>query len=240
MQHAHMATYAGSAITTELIQKYLDENKQLILAILDNQNLGKLRECAAYQSKLQQNLMYLAAIADAQPQAPPTNVQVAPSMQVLPSSMMQSGQHYMQQQPQQVSQQSLLGQVGQNSLQYMQQAQSFLHSQQQQYHVMSSQRNIMPSGNKGMSMSQTDSGIGGNGPASTNFTEFSRGGNAGNSPDVIQTHIGLGGELRGGSRPDAGITSMHAGSVEGGSTVTGQTGDDSEPTYLKTSDEDGN
>eukprot|EP00850_Spirogloea_muscicola_P008470 SM000045S16215 [mRNA] locus=s45:319258:321172:+ [translate_table: standard] len=57
-------------ITTELIQKYLDENKQLILAILDNQNLGKLNECAQYQARLQQNLMYLAAIADAQPQAP--------------------------------------------------------------------------------------------------------------------------------------------------------------------------
>jgi hypothetical protein len=26
--------------------QYLDENKQLILAILDNQNLGKLNECA--------------------------------------------------------------------------------------------------------------------------------------------------------------------------------------------------
>eukprot|EP00850_Spirogloea_muscicola_P003304 SM000013S26473 [mRNA] locus=s13:489333:490568:- [translate_table: standard] len=50
--------------------QYLDENKQLILAILDNQNLGKLNECAQYQARLQQNLMYLAAIADAQPQAP--------------------------------------------------------------------------------------------------------------------------------------------------------------------------
>jgi hypothetical protein len=28
--------------------QYLDENKQLILAILDNQNLGKLNECASY------------------------------------------------------------------------------------------------------------------------------------------------------------------------------------------------
>jgi hypothetical protein len=26
--------------------QYLDENKQLILAILDNQNLGQLTECA--------------------------------------------------------------------------------------------------------------------------------------------------------------------------------------------------
>ncbi|EFJ24060.1 hypothetical protein SELMODRAFT_414798 [Selaginella moellendorffii] len=70
MQAPQMGPYTGTMITTELIQKYLDENKQLILAILDNQNLGKLHECAAYQSKLQQNLMYLAAIADAQPQNP--------------------------------------------------------------------------------------------------------------------------------------------------------------------------
>lgn len=71
-----MASYAGTTITTELIQKYLDENKQLILAILDNQNLGKLNECATYQARLQQNLMYLAAIADAQPQGPQPSSQV--------------------------------------------------------------------------------------------------------------------------------------------------------------------
>ncbi len=104
--------------------QYLDENKQLILAILDNQNLGKLNECATwvncgasfckyticifiwflgfrfhmgnvsdihethlfmlvwvgwacrYQAKLQQNLMYLAAIADAQPQSVQNSSQV--------------------------------------------------------------------------------------------------------------------------------------------------------------------
>lgn len=55
-------------VTTEQIQKYLDDNKKLILAILENQNLGKLSECAEYQAVLQKNLMYLAAIADAQPQ----------------------------------------------------------------------------------------------------------------------------------------------------------------------------
>ena len=56
-----------TVVTTELIQKYLDENQQLILAILENQNVGKLAECAKYQTNLQENLMYLAAIADAQP-----------------------------------------------------------------------------------------------------------------------------------------------------------------------------
>jgi hypothetical protein len=29
-----------------MVHQYLDENKQLILAILDNQNLGKTNECA--------------------------------------------------------------------------------------------------------------------------------------------------------------------------------------------------
>nr|GMD26410.1 GRF1-interacting factor 3-like [Ipomoea batatas] len=57
--------------------KYLDDNKKLILAILENQNLGKLAECAQYQAQLQKNLMYLAAIADAQPQAPTMPPQVS-------------------------------------------------------------------------------------------------------------------------------------------------------------------
>ncbi|XP_039008356.1 GRF1-interacting factor 3-like [Hibiscus syriacus] len=57
-----MPSFPPNNITTEQIQKYLDENKKLILAILDNQNLGKLAECAQYQAQLQKNLMYLAAI----------------------------------------------------------------------------------------------------------------------------------------------------------------------------------
>jgi SSXT protein (N-terminal region) len=31
-----------------LLVQYLDENKQLIMAILDNQNSGKVEECARY------------------------------------------------------------------------------------------------------------------------------------------------------------------------------------------------
>ncbi|XP_047050376.1 GRF1-interacting factor 2-like isoform X2 [Lolium rigidum] len=68
MPAAGMPPAAG--LSTEQIQKYLDENKQLILAILENQNLGKLAECAQYQAQLQKNLLYLAAIADTQPQTP--------------------------------------------------------------------------------------------------------------------------------------------------------------------------
>ncbi|EEF32413.1 GRF1-interacting factor 3 [Ricinus communis] len=85
-----MPSYPPANITTEQIQKYLDENKKLILAILDNQNLGKLAECAQYQAQLQKNLMYLAAIADAQPQAPTMPPQMAPH------PAMQQGAYYMQ------------------------------------------------------------------------------------------------------------------------------------------------
>ncbi|KAJ9681062.1 hypothetical protein PVL29_020116 [Vitis rotundifolia] len=90
-----MPSFPPTNITTEQIQKYLDENKKLILAILDNQNLGKLAECAQYQAQLQKNLMYLAAIADAQPQAPPT---MPPQEQA--------------QQLQQLQQQAMQGQMG--------------------------------------------------------------------------------------------------------------------------------
>ncbi|GAB2271863.1 GRF1-interacting factor 3 [Dionaea muscipula] len=85
-----MPSFPSANITTEQIQKYLDENKKLILAILDNQNLGKLAECAQYQAQLQKNLMYLAAIADAQPQMP------AMPTQMSPHPAMQQGAYYIQ------------------------------------------------------------------------------------------------------------------------------------------------
>ncbi|XP_039046145.1 GRF1-interacting factor 3-like [Hibiscus syriacus] len=86
-----MPSFPTNNITTEQIQKHLDENKKLILAILDNQNLGKLAECAQYQAQLQKNLMYLAAIADAQPQTTPT---MPPQM--APHPAMQPGGYFMQ------------------------------------------------------------------------------------------------------------------------------------------------
>ncbi|CAI9764128.1 unnamed protein product [Fraxinus pennsylvanica] len=85
-----MSSFPPANITTEQIQKYLDENKKLILAIIDNQNLGKLAECAQYQAQLQKNLMYLAAIADAQPQTP------AMPPQMSPHPAMQQGGYYAQ------------------------------------------------------------------------------------------------------------------------------------------------
>lgn len=77
-------------------EKYLDENKQLILAILENQNLGKLAECAQYQAQLQKNLLYLAAIADAQPQ-PPQNPAGRPQM--MQPGIVPGAGHYMSQVP---------------------------------------------------------------------------------------------------------------------------------------------
>jgi len=59
-------------LTTDRIQKYLDENQQFILAIFENQNMGKIAEVAKYQVRLQQNMIYLAAIADFQPDPKPT------------------------------------------------------------------------------------------------------------------------------------------------------------------------
>jgi len=61
-------------LSTETIQKMLEENFVLIRAILDQQNLGRPEEMSRYQEKLQQNLMQLAALADAQsPPAPPAH-----------------------------------------------------------------------------------------------------------------------------------------------------------------------
>ncbi|XP_051121252.1 GRF1-interacting factor 2-like isoform X2 [Andrographis paniculata] len=86
-------------VTTEQIQKYLDENRNLIVAIMESQKTGKVAECAQYQAILQKNLMYLAAIADAQPQGS-TLSSPAPSS-VTPhgnSQMMQTPSSAMQQQ----------------------------------------------------------------------------------------------------------------------------------------------
>ncbi|KAJ1699495.1 GRF1-interacting factor 1 [Rhynchospora pubera] len=107
MNQSLMGGYASpTSVTTDLIQQYLDENKQLILAILDNQNSGKVEECARNQAKLQHNLMYLAAIADSQPP------QAASIAQYPPNMMMQSGgSRYMQAQPS-----PLVGQAAPQSL----------------------------------------------------------------------------------------------------------------------------
>uniref|UniRef100_A0A6N2KZ64 SS18 N-terminal domain-containing protein n=1 Tax=Salix viminalis TaxID=40686 RepID=A0A6N2KZ64_SALVM len=88
------------SITTEQIQKYLEENKQLIMAILENQNKGNVSECASYQAQLQQNLMYLARIADAQPQGTTMTSQMPPQQPAVKQEQyMQPSQVAMPQQP---------------------------------------------------------------------------------------------------------------------------------------------
>ncbi|TKY61218.1 GRF1-interacting factor 3 [Spatholobus suberectus] len=87
---------APRKITTEEVQLYLDENKKLILAIMKNKNLRKLDECAKYQELLQQNLMYLAAIADwQQPRTPDMPPQMTPPLGMQPEYCMQP-ENYMQ------------------------------------------------------------------------------------------------------------------------------------------------
>ncbi|KAJ4835901.1 hypothetical protein Tsubulata_006161 [Turnera subulata] len=90
-------------LSTEQIQKYLDENKNLIMAILDNQNLGKFAECASYQTQLQQNLTYLARIADNLPQATTVPSQLCPQ----PSQPSAQQEQYVQQPQAAMSQQAV-------------------------------------------------------------------------------------------------------------------------------------
>ncbi|CAM6096160.1 unnamed protein product [Calypogeia fissa] len=229
-----MASYAGTTITTELIQKYLDENKQLILAILDNQNLGKLNECATYQAKLQQNLMYLAAIADAQPQGPQSSSQATAS-----NAMPAAQQQYMQQQ-QQMTHQSILGQRG-GSAQYLGQGQGSSHQSGQQQQSLHGQQGMISGGGSGLHMMSGESGMGGNGPPSggSSFGEYGHGKGGVSREGALQQGVVLRGA--GGGSDMQGLGG-HQGGREGGNSGSGHGhgGDDSEASYLKGSDEDGN
>uniref|UniRef100_A0A1J3GNY2 GRF1-interacting factor 2 n=1 Tax=Noccaea caerulescens TaxID=107243 RepID=A0A1J3GNY2_NOCCA len=159
-------------ITTEQIQKYLDENKKLIMAIMENQNLGKLAECAQYQALLQKNLMYLAAIADAQPPPPTPGASPAPPMapqMSTPHPGMQPPSYFMQHpQAQGMAQQASpagifppRGPLQFGSLQQFQDPQQQIHQQAMQGHM-----GIRPMGinNNGMQhpMQQPETGHGAN------------------------------------------------------------------------------
>ncbi|XP_076959079.1 GRF1-interacting factor 1-like [Bidens hawaiensis] len=141
-----MAAYYPTNVTTDHIQQYLDENKSLILKIVESQNSGKMAECAEYQAKLQRNLMYLAAIADSQPQLPTLHSQYPQG-----GMMQQPGGHYMQQQQQQQAQQmSPQTLMSARSMMYRQQQ----HSSLQQQHAMLGMNS--GSGTSGLHMLQTD------------------------------------------------------------------------------------
>ncbi|XP_076892375.1 uncharacterized protein LOC143544104 [Bidens hawaiensis] len=167
MQPMMAAYYPTNNVTTDHIQQYLDENKSLILKIVESQNSGKMAECAEHQAKLQRNLMYLAAIADSQPQAPPLHSQYAQS------GMMQQQQqpgasHYMQQQAQQMSPQALM--AARSSMMYSQQQQ---YSSLQQQQAMHSHLGMSSSG--GLHMLHADNtNAGVSGSHLTAFPDFGR------------------------------------------------------------------
>ncbi|CAG2121182.1 unnamed protein product, partial [Medioppia subpectinata] len=54
-------------LNPQQIQKMLDENTHLIQCIVDYQNKGKGQECLQYQQQLHRNLVYLASIAETNP-----------------------------------------------------------------------------------------------------------------------------------------------------------------------------
>ena len=58
-------------LSADMVQRILDENQQLILAVLENQRVHKPHECATYLEKLQRNLMMLGTLGDAQVHAAP-------------------------------------------------------------------------------------------------------------------------------------------------------------------------
>ncbi|KAE9611981.1 hypothetical protein Lal_00048914 [Lupinus albus] len=184
-----MAAYYPNNVTTDHIQQYLDENKSLILKIVESQSSGKLNECAENQSRLQRNLMYLAAIADSQPQPP-----VMPG-QYTPGGVMQQGAHYMQaQQAQQMTQQQQL-MLARSSLLYSQQGYSALQQQQ----AMHSQLGMSSGASTGLHMLQGEAtSVGGNAATlgSGGFPDFS-GRGLGGKQDIGSSAEGRGGSSGG-------------------------------------------
>ncbi|KAH6762640.1 SSXT family protein [Perilla frutescens var. hirtella] len=195
-----MAAYYPSNVTTDHIQQYLDENKSLILKIVESQNSGKMSECAENQARLQRNLMYLAAIADSQPQPPTMHSQYTSG------GILQPGAHYLQhQQAQQMTSQSLM--AARSSMLYG--AQPYPSLQQQALHNQLSMSS--GGGSSGLMLqgephsSGASSGLGGGG-----FPDFSTRGLGGGSKQDMGNNAS--GEGRGGS--DGGETSLYLKSGE--------------------------
>ncbi|KAG6532412.1 hypothetical protein ZIOFF_006254 [Zingiber officinale] len=167
------------------------------------------------QAKLQRNLMYLAAIADSQQQAP-TIAQAMSCWQFPPNTVMQSGPRYMQHpQAQQMTPQSLM--AARSSMLYGQSPISTLQQQQQQV-ALHSQLGVSSGGcSSGFNMLHGESGIGSNTLAGGVFSDFGRGSSM---------------------KQDA----SNALSNEGrGSNNSGrQSGDGTETVYMKGSEEEGN
>ncbi|TMW82636.1 hypothetical protein EJD97_005489 [Solanum chilense] len=128
-----MAAYYPTNVTTDHIQQYLDENKSLILKIVESQNSGKLSECAENQARLQRNLMYLAAIADSQPQPSSMHSQFSSGGMMQPGTHSYLQQQQQQQQAQQMATQQLMAARSSSMLYGQQQQQQQQQSQLSQY-----------------------------------------------------------------------------------------------------------
>ncbi|QHO45552.1 uncharacterized protein [Arachis hypogaea] len=218
---AMMAAYYPNNVTTDHIQQYLDENKSLILKIVESQSSGKLSECAENQARLQRNLMYLAAIADSQPQ-PPTMAGQYPG-----SGMMQQGGHYVQAQQaaaaaaaQQMTQQQLM--AARSSLLYAQQ-QPYAALQQQGLH-----------GQLGMSSS---GGGGGLHMLHGEASSGNMGGGGGGYPDFVRGSGAEGRSIIGSSSSSKQEMGDGRGGGGGGGSSSGHAGEGGETIYLKSADE---
>ncbi|CAH1430893.1 unnamed protein product [Lactuca virosa] len=212
MQPMMAAYYPTNSVTTDHIQQYLDENKSLILKIVESQNSGKMTECAENQAKLQRNLMYLAAIADSQPQSPAVHSQYQ-----LGGMMQQGGGHYMQQQQQhqqaaqQMTPQALM--AARSSMLYNQQQYSSLQQQAAMHSHLG--MNSGGGGGGGLHMLQSDSTSAAGGSGS---------------------HLGIGGFPDFSRKQDHNSIGMSGSTTEG----RGGGGDGGESLYLKSADHEGN
>lgn len=217
-----------ASATTELVQKYLDENNQLILAILDNQNHGKLNECAAFQQKLQSNLMFLAAVADAETQHPPILTQVQP-----PSLLPLGAQYTMHQQAQQqMTPQSMM--VARNSLQFASVA-ALQQAQLQQQQAMHGQHGA---GSNSFQMNPMESLM------TVDNLVASRGYAGSGIPEGIQLNRGLSADMCTGNRSDIVVVSdmgRHLGFAGGNAgSGMGKGAGELGPPYLKAANEGDN
>ncbi|KAK2419268.1 GRF1-interacting factor [Trifolium repens] len=217
-----LLTYLSFNLLLVLHKQYLDENKSLILKIVESQNSGKLSECAENQARLQRNLMYLAAIADSQPQPPTMPGQYPGGGGMMQGQQQQQGgAHYMQ--AQQMTQQQLM--AARSNLLYAQQ-------QQQQPYSALQQHQLSGGGTSGLHMMQSEACSNMNVGGSSSSTLGSGGG--GGFPDFIRGGggDGLHRNLIGGSGKQSEIGM-------GSSSDQGRGGDGGENLYLKSSD-DGN
>ncbi|KAH3762797.1 hypothetical protein Pelo_5339 [Pelomyxa schiedti] len=67
MQHGGCSGGPNSGhmtLSVEYARELLEQNKLLILAVYENQNLGKYDQCAKYMQKVQQNLLLLTSAVD--------------------------------------------------------------------------------------------------------------------------------------------------------------------------------